>query len=137
MRCGCAFAARTAAGSRPTRNRTARWHASSSICRSLRPRLRAALFDLGQEQQRLLLISHHLVIDGVSWRILLEDLHVVYTALEEGRAVQLAPKTVSFKHWAAALMAYASSREAQGELAYWQSIPWSQAPRLARDHDGI
>src|SRR5260370_19348045 len=40
------------------------------------PLLRAALFDLGQdleqEQQRLLLISHHLVIDGVSWRILLD-----------------------------------------------------------------
>src|SRR5258705_11845650 len=100
------------------------------------PLLRAALFDLGQEQ-RLLLISHHLVIDGVSWRILLEDLHAAYTALERGEAVRLAPKTVSFKHWAATLMAYAQSAEAQGERAYWQSIPWSQAPRLARDHDGI
>src|SRR5260370_23220382 len=54
------------------------------------PLLRAALFDLGQDdlgqdleqEQRLLLISHHLVIDGVSWRILLEDLHAAYLALE-------------------------------------------------------
>src|SRR5258705_2581520 len=102
------------------------------------PLLRAALFALGPQEQRLLLISHHLVIDGVSWRILLEDLHAAYTALERGEAVRLAPKTVSFKHWAAGLMAYAQSEEAQRECAYWQSIPWSQAPRLARDHlEGI
>ncbi|MFG0350400.1 condensation domain-containing protein, partial [Pseudomonas sp. zbq_5] len=39
------------------------------------PLLRAVLIDLADGGQRLLLVIHHLVVDGVSWRVLLEDLH--------------------------------------------------------------
>jgi amino acid adenylation domain-containing protein len=60
--------------------------------------VRVALFDLGPNQhQRLLLAIHHLVVDGVSWRILLEDLHIVYQQLSRGEAIALPAKTISFQ----------------------------------------
>ncbi|HEU0150127.1 MAG TPA: amino acid adenylation domain-containing protein, partial [Bradyrhizobium sp.] len=100
------------------------------------PLLRAALFDLGGGEQRLLLIIHHLVVDGVSWRILLEDLAAALSALQRGERVALAPKTTSFRDWAERLVAYAASPAVRGELAYWQGQPWSAAARLPVDHSG-
>jgi non-ribosomal peptide synthase protein (TIGR01720 family) len=100
------------------------------------PLVRAALFDLGARGQRLLIIIHHLIVDAVSWRILLEDLHTAYEQLARGAAVRLPAKTTSFKHWAERLVAYAHSDEARRELAYWQSVPWSRGGALPRDHRG-
>jgi non-ribosomal peptide synthase protein (TIGR01720 family) len=100
--------------------------------------LRAALFDLGARGQRLLLIIHHLVVDGVSWRILLEDLDAVYAALAGGTPARLPAKTASFKSWAEQLVDYAQSALAQRELAYWQGVSWPEAGQLPVDHaDGI
>src|SRR6185369_15628939 len=73
------------------------------------PLLRAGLFDLGAGQPgRLLVVVHHLAIDGVSWRILLEDLQIAYEQLRRGQNVQLPAKTTSFKAWAERLTQYAS-----------------------------
>src|SRR5438309_1514592 len=63
----------------------------------------AALFDLGNHEQRLLLFAHHLVIDGVSWRILIEDLGRVYEQLSEQLSVKLPQKTTSYQEWSLAL----------------------------------
>jgi amino acid adenylation domain-containing protein/non-ribosomal peptide synthase protein (TIGR01720 family) len=68
------------------------------------PLIKAALFQ--GETQRLLVAIHHLAVDGVSWRILLEDLQAVYLALEAGREPQLAPRTTSYQKWADALAAW-------------------------------
>jgi amino acid adenylation domain-containing protein/non-ribosomal peptide synthase protein (TIGR01720 family) len=100
------------------------------------PLVRAALFDLGARGQRLLLIIHHLVVDAVSWRILLEDLDTAYEQLLRGTAVRLPAKTTAFKHWAERLIAHATSEEARRELAYWQSVPWSRGGALPRDRRG-
>ncbi len=84
--------------------------------------VRVALFNLGADQpQRLLIIVHHLVIDGVSWRILLEDFQTVYGQLSQGQEVQLPAKTTSFQEWANQLQQYAQSSELQQESAIWQS----------------
>ncbi len=48
------------------------------------PLLRAALFDLGDGPTELVLIAHHLVVDGVSWRVLLEDLASAYGRAASG-----------------------------------------------------
>ncbi|ORC50833.1 hypothetical protein BZK31_27780, partial [Pseudomonas floridensis] len=61
------------------------------------PLLRALLVDLPQGEQRLLLVIHHLVVDGVSWRVLLEDLQQAYQALAAGQPVALPGKTSSLK----------------------------------------
>jgi non-ribosomal peptide synthase protein (TIGR01720 family) len=83
------------------------------------PLVRAGLFDLGAAGQRLLLVIHHLVVDGVSWRILLEDLSGAYGQRCRGEAVRLAAKTSSWQHWAQRLVGYADTAQAREELGFW------------------
>src|SRR5262249_12161490 len=65
------------------------------------PLLRAAWFELGDGRPaRLLLVAQHLVVDAVSWRVLLEDLWTAAEALRRGDTVELPPKTTSFAAWA-------------------------------------
>src|SRR5437899_13077831 len=82
----------------------------------------AALFDLGNHQQRLLLFVHHLVIDGVSWRILLEDLGRIYEQLSEELPIQLPYKTTSYQEWSLALQHHVNSEELRKEVNYWLSL---------------
>jgi amino acid adenylation domain-containing protein/non-ribosomal peptide synthase protein (TIGR01720 family) len=91
------------------------------------PLFTAALFHLKGED-RLLLTVHHLVVDGVSWRVLLEDL----AALLEGE--DLPPKTTSWRRWAGLLEGFARSPEVVAELPWWLSLP--AAPPLPRDLSG-
>jgi amino acid adenylation domain-containing protein/non-ribosomal peptide synthase protein (TIGR01720 family) len=101
------------------------------------PLLRVALFHLGtQKPDRLLLVIHHLAVDGVSWRILLEDLQTAYQQLESGKPIQLPPKTTSFKHWAEKLTEYAQSPAATKELTYWSNISTAKITHLPVDSKG-
>ncbi|MBT2296178.1 non-ribosomal peptide synthase/polyketide synthase [Pseudomonas fluorescens] len=84
------------------------------------PLLRAVLVNLADGDQRLLLVIHHLVVDGVSWRILLEDLQSAYQQLLNGQALKLPAKTSAFKDWSEHLQRYAASPALHEELAYWQ-----------------
>ncbi|KWV68491.1 non-ribosomal peptide synthetase [Pseudomonas paracarnis] len=86
------------------------------------PLLRALLVDGPQGQQRLLIAIHHLVVDGVSWRVLLEDLQNVYHQLSEGQSVSLPAKTSALRDWAARLQAYAHSESLREELSLWQAL---------------
>ena len=98
------------------------------------PTVRVALFELGVgKRQRLLIVVHHLSIDGVSWRILLEDLPAVYQQLEQGFPARLPAKTTSFKQWAERLQQYARSGALQGEAAYWLAAAQQPAGRLPID----
>ncbi|OXS22705.1 non-ribosomal peptide synthetase [Pseudomonas fluorescens] len=85
------------------------------------PLLRALLVDGPEGQQRLLIAIHHLVVDGVSWRVLLEDLQTVYRQLSAGQSVSLPAKTSALRDWAARLQAYAGSESLREELAVWQA----------------
>ncbi|NWA46118.1 non-ribosomal peptide synthetase [Pseudomonas reactans] len=84
------------------------------------PLLRALLVDGPEGQQRLLIAIHHLVVDGVSWRVLLEDLQSVYRQLSDGQSVSLPAKTSALRDWAARLQAYAGSESLREELSVWQ-----------------
>ncbi|RCL20454.1 non-ribosomal peptide synthetase, partial [Pseudomonas sp. AFG_SD02_1510_Pfu_092] len=84
------------------------------------PLLRALLAELPDGSQRLLLVIHHLVVDGVSWRVLLEDLQQAYQALAAAQPLQLPAKTTSYKAWAQRLQAYAAAPVLQQQLGYWQ-----------------
>ncbi|WP_409181044.1 non-ribosomal peptide synthase/polyketide synthase [Amycolatopsis sp. VS8301801F10] len=78
---------------------------------------RGPLLNAVLDGRRLLLAAHHLVIDGVSWRILLEDLETAY------RGGDLEPKTTSFLAWARRLAEHAEAGGFDDELAHWQSLP--------------
>ncbi|WEK32623.1 MAG: non-ribosomal peptide synthase/polyketide synthase [Candidatus Pseudomonas phytovorans] len=85
------------------------------------PLLRALLATLADGSQRLLLAIHHLVVDGVSWRVLLEDLQTAYRQLHAGQPLDLPGKTSATQAWAGHLQAYARSDALQAQLAYWQA----------------
>ncbi|MGC4060234.1 MAG: amino acid adenylation domain-containing protein [Aquabacterium sp.] len=98
--------------------------AQRSLDLSAGPLLRALLIEMHDGSTRLLLAIHHLVVDGVSWRILLEDLQAVYgqLAMDQGEAqpIALPPKTTSMQAWGQRLQAYARSHGDQ--LAHWQQL---------------
>nr|UDM84265.1 NRPS [uncultured bacterium] len=89
--------------------------------------LQAVWFD-DPQRPRLLLVLHHLVVDGVSWRILLPDLASAWAACAAGEAAQLEPVPTSFRQWALALPGVAEQRTR--ELPFWQSMLAGAEPRL-------
>ena len=92
----------------------------ASLCLSEGPLWRVALFDCGPDRfGRLLIIIHHLLVDGVSWRILLEDLQTAYLQISRGDNFALPPIMTSYQQWARSLVNYANSAEAHKDLAYW------------------
>ncbi|WP_238845877.1 non-ribosomal peptide synthetase [Nostoc edaphicum] len=98
--------------------------------------LRVGLFRLGNGySDRLLLIIHHLVVDGISWRILLEDLVSAYQQLKAKESVQLPAKTTSFPQWAQQLVNYAQSAELTAELTTWLKILPRESPALPLDYE--
>ncbi|MBV4507382.1 amino acid adenylation domain-containing protein [Pseudomonas sp. BW13M1] len=98
------------------------------------PLLRALLVDLPEGQQRLLLVIHHLVVDGVSWRVLLEDLQLAYTALAADKPLTLAAKSSSLKAWAERLGTHARSPELLSEADYWLDGLAAAGDELPRDN---
>lgn len=81
--------------------------------------LRVVLFRVPGDPDRLLIILHHLVTDGLTWRILLPELSRIYSALEEGKEVQMPQKTASLHDWADALVMYRDSGKLEKEKSYW------------------
>ena len=69
----------------------------------------------------LLIAIHHLVVDGVSWRIILEDLERGYRLALKNETITLQEKTASYKNWAGELLLYAENEELQAELKYWKN----------------
>lgn len=90
------------------------------------PLLRAILFQRFEGNthrgSRIFLVAHHLVIDGVSWRFLLEDLRTLYQQGTSAKAAQLPAKTTSFKAWAETQQNLAQSEEILAELGLWDSV---------------
>ncbi|QNH16238.1 D-alanine--D-alanyl carrier protein ligase [Xanthomonas sp. SS] len=99
------------------------------------PLLRAVHFR-GGGTARLLLVAHHVVIDGVSWRILLADLERAYRQVERGEQIALAPKTTSLQQWGQALAAYAHSDALLAEREYWLSQCQQSIASLPSDRAG-
>jgi hypothetical protein len=93
------------------------------------PLARAVLFRLaGAQPWRLLLLSHHLVIDTVSWRILLEELSLTYERLRQGQPLEPLVASNSFQEWAQRLQDYAQSEALQQEAASWLQHPLPPLP---------
>ena len=100
------------------------------------PLMRMIYFDLGEaNHSRLLFIFHHLIFDGISWRIFLEDFQDVYHQLSISEQVRLSPKTSSVQTWSRALVAYAQSPQVQEEVNYWLSMAEQDPPHLPVDFD--
>ncbi|MFE3578025.1 amino acid adenylation domain-containing protein [Streptomyces vinaceus] len=83
---------------------------------------------------RLFLAVHHIVMDGVSWRIVLEDLERAHTELAAGRPADLGARTSSYQQWSDRLTGHVRSGALDHELAHWEAIAPGHAPALPVDH---
>ncbi len=90
--------------------------------------IKAALFKFSAEEFRLLITIHHLIVDGMSWRIIMEDLSEAYLQLARHGEVTLPVKSASFKAWAEQVTQYSQSEELKEEIMYWQEVLQSQYP---------
>ncbi|MFE7676743.1 amino acid adenylation domain-containing protein, partial [Streptomyces albidoflavus] len=92
----------------------------------------AVWFDAGRDQPGLLLLLlHHLVIDGVSWRILLTDLATAWNNITTGHPPQLPPVGTSFRRWAHLQTEQAHTPARTAETTLWTDILNTPDPPLA------
>ncbi|OKP93898.1 non-ribosomal peptide synthetase [Paenibacillus sp. P32E] len=98
------------------------------------PLVQAGLFR-SKDADEVTLVIHHLVIDAVSWRILLDDFHDIYSALRQGIEPKLPVKTDSYKLYTKALIDYASSGLQTRELQYWEKQSLLPASLIPKDTD--
>jgi amino acid adenylation domain-containing protein/non-ribosomal peptide synthase protein (TIGR01720 family) len=99
------------------------------------PLMKLGLFHL-DDGDRLLIVIHHLVIDGVSWRILFEDIETLYQQYIKGEPLVLPLKTDSFKLWSETLYEYANKASFLKERKYWAGLESMAVPDLMRDFSG-
>jgi amino acid adenylation domain-containing protein/non-ribosomal peptide synthase protein (TIGR01720 family) len=71
---------------------------------------------------RLLVVLHHFVVDGVSWRVLLPDLAAAWDQVRAGKEPALPGVVTSMRRWTYALLDEASNADREAELPLWRSI---------------
>ncbi|MDY8026325.1 amino acid adenylation domain-containing protein, partial [Paenibacillus polymyxa] len=98
------------------------------------PLLKLGLFRCA-DGDHLLIAIHHLVVDGVSWRILLEDFAAGYEQALQGQPIRLPLKTDSFQTWAKQLADYANFPAMESEREYWQHIEQLTYEPLPKDFE--
>ncbi|WP_156434823.1 non-ribosomal peptide synthetase, partial [Bradyrhizobium lablabi] len=111
--------------------------AQASLSISNGPLLRAVGIDVADGSQRFLIAIHHLVVDGVSWRILLEDVAAAYTQLAQDAIVVLPSKSHAYALWGERLQTYATSPALAAELSYWADRRTGADIPCDDDHGGI
>lgn len=94
------------------------------------PPLAAVVLYRLPDGDRLLIVIHHLIVDGVSWRILAEDLLAGYARLTSGEPLIFPHKSDSFKRWSERLREYAAGEALQKEKGYWEAIAMTEAAPL-------
>ncbi len=96
------------------------------------PLLHLGLFKTGEEDH-LLIIIHHLIVDGVSWRIIFEDLTIGYQQSLARQDIVFQAKTNSYKQWTSKLAEYGRSKKLHKELPYWEKVESADVSVLPKD----
>ncbi|KAE8559798.1 non-ribosomal peptide synthetase [Paenibacillus polymyxa] len=96
------------------------------------PLVKAGLFRCA-DGDHLLLAVHHAVVDGVSWRILMEDFALGYEQAGKSEEIRFPAKTDAYRTWSEQLAAYVQSPEMAKERAYWQAVEQIAVPALPKD----
>ena len=76
---------------------------------------------------QLVLIVHHLAVDGVSWRILLEDLNIAWAQRHSGQPITLPTGGTSFARWASLLAEHAHTAAVVEQAEAWRQVTATQA----------
>ncbi|MCP5047335.1 MAG: non-ribosomal peptide synthetase, partial [bacterium] len=106
----------------------------AGICLENGPLMKLGLFRL-DAGDRLVIVIHHLVVDGVSWRILFEDFDNLYRLYQNGEPLVLPLKTDSFKQWSQKLHEPPGGTPSAilNERDYWSRFVSTPTPPLETD----
>ncbi|MBU3093335.1 amino acid adenylation domain-containing protein [Clostridium sp. CF011] len=97
------------------------------------PLVKLGLFKT-KDGDHLLIVIHHLVVDGISWRVLLEDFSAGYRCAVNKEKIELPIKTHSFKEWSENIQKYAKSNKLLEEIEYWKNVEDTEVIKLPKDH---
>jgi non-ribosomal peptide synthase protein (TIGR01720 family) len=84
----------------------------------------------------LLIVIHHLVVDAISLRVIVEDFTNGYEQARQQEKIVLPAKTDSFQLWSQKLHQYANSPTLLTEIPYWKTIEQTKLPALPIDKEG-
>ncbi|WP_189457513.1 amino acid adenylation domain-containing protein, partial [Aquimarina muelleri] len=74
-----------------------------------------------EKMNRLFIVAHHLIVDGVSWRIILDDFNAILEAVNKEEKIDLGVKGSSYREWVDALSTYAIDTSVMEQLPYWKT----------------
>ncbi|NVD98035.1 non-ribosomal peptide synthetase [Massilia sp. BJB1822] len=94
------------------------------------PLLRAALFKLGEDEHQLVVVMHHIVSDGYSTQLILDELAQRYAARVQGRALQLPELPIEYSDYAAWQRTLLAGAEGERQLAWWRDLLGAHQPAL-------
>ncbi|MAD78546.1 MAG: hypothetical protein CMJ51_04145, partial [Planctomycetaceae bacterium] len=99
--------------------------------------LRAIAIELGDDSHLLVIIGHHLVVDGWSTSVLLEELGRLYAIAADGRFREREPENARFGDHARAMLDWEGSERCREEIGRWQAeiAPGTTASALPTDED--
>lgn len=86
------------------------------------PIVKVVLYRCSGENDRLFIVAHHLVVDGVSWRIIMDDIETIYRQFMDTGRIALPAKTHSYRQWANSNINYVKSENGIKEQTYWKEI---------------
>ncbi|MDP6799043.1 MAG: amino acid adenylation domain-containing protein [SAR202 cluster bacterium] len=104
----------------------------SSFDLSSGPLVKAVIYRM-RDGDRLLIVIHHLLVDGVSWRILLEDLETGYGQIHRGRNIEFGDRTDTYLTWAEAQRQFAESDSLQADASFWQEAEETEVTDIPLD----
>lgn len=96
------------------------------------PLMKLGLFHM-HDGSRVMIAIHHLIIDGVSWRILFEDFELLYQQLKKENPFSLPAKTSAYQTWSQQLRTYTETSSFSRAMDYWENIDFVAAKRLEAD----
>ncbi len=102
------------------------------------PVVRVVMIDLGPERShRLLVLAHHLAVDGTSWPVLVRDIVWTYEQLSGHRKESLVAPTAPYRAWANALLSMGADPNFLAQIDHWTNRPWNEVKPLPKTPDAV
>ncbi len=111
-------------------------NAQSSLNLVNGPIFKVIYIELPNNESRVFIVAHHIAVDGVSWRILIEDFQSIYSQLSDDKEVKLPLKTSSFNEWANILFTYSNSDKIENDINYWKKISENKTHEILEKYSG-
>ncbi|MEN9520551.1 MAG: hypothetical protein RLZZ381_3139, partial [Cyanobacteriota bacterium] len=92
--------------------------------------VRGTLLLVSEREHVLLLTMHHIISDGWSMGVLIQEITTLYSAFIEGKPSPLSELAIQYADFAVWQREWLTGEELQNQLSYWQKQLAGAAPRL-------